>query len=232
MLKKVCVSLLSVVSLTGVIANGANPPQNATTPASHPPMLFSAGTPIRVELDKTIDAKKAKVGDEVTGKTTDDLNSNPPGLAAKGCKVVGHVAEVTPHQGSTASTLGIAFDKLVLKDGSEMPLNANIQAIGFADTMVDANNDQTITKMGGNVGTSQPGGTIGSGGGQPSGYGGQRMPSNMPSNPDAKLPWNAKGAVGMAGVSLGTGASKDSLLTSDKHNVKIEHGMQMILHTQ
>jgi hypothetical protein len=56
--------------------------------------------------------------------TTDDLKSVPPDLAAKGCRVLGHVAEVTPRQGDTASTLGIVFDKMVLKDGSEMALPA------------------------------------------------------------------------------------------------------------
>jgi hypothetical protein len=204
---------------------------NQAPPSQHAPMSFTAGTVIRAELDKTIDAKKAKVGDPVSALTTEDLKSTPPNLATKGCRIVGHVAEVTPHQGSAASTLGIVFDKLVLKDGSEMALPATIQAIGFPDSTVPINDDQTINKMGGNVGT-QPVGPIGSGGGQPSGYGGQRMPSGMPANNDAKLPFNAQGAVGMSGVELGTGNTQESLLTSKKHNVKIETGMQMILRTQ
>jgi hypothetical protein len=201
-------------------------------PSQHPPMSFTAGTVIRAELDKTIDAKKAKVGDPVSAKTTDDLKTNPPNLATKGCRIIGHVAEATPHQGSSASTLGIVFDKLVLKDGFEMALPATIQAIGFPDLTVPVNDDQTINKMGGNVGTTQSATTIGAGGGQPSGYGGQRLPSAMPTNSDAKLPFSAQGAVGMSGVELGTGSTQESLLTSKKHNVKIETGMQMILRTQ
>jgi hypothetical protein len=195
-------------------------------------MSFTSGTVIRAELDKTIDAKKAKVGDPVSAKTTDDLKSTPPNLATKGCRIVGHVAEVAAHQGSSPSTLGIVFDKLVLKDGSEMPLPAKIQAIGFPDSTVPINDDQTVNKMGGNVGTTQSATTIGAGGGQPSGYGGQRLPSAMPTNSDAKLPFNAQGAIGMSAVELGTGNAQESLLTSKKHNVKIENGMQMILRTQ
>jgi hypothetical protein len=195
-------------------------------------MLFSSGTVIRAQLDKTIDAKKAKVGDPVSATTIDDLKSTPAGLATKGCKILGHIAEVAPHQGDSVSTLGIVFDKLVLKDGSDMALPAKIQAIGFPDTTVSVNNDQTITKMGGNVGPSQPSSSIGSGGGQPSGYGGERMPSGMPTNSDAKLPFTAQGALGMSGVELSTGTAQDSLLSAKKHNVKIESGMQMILRTQ
>jgi hypothetical protein len=54
----------------------------------------------------------------------------------------------------------------------------------------------------------------------------------MPTNSDAKLPFNAQGAIGMSAVELGTGNAQESLLTSKKHNVKIENGMQMILRTQ
>jgi len=220
-----------LLAACSVVASLAQDVSQAPPSSQHAPMSFTAGTVIRAELDKTIDAKKAKVGDPVSALTTDDLKTNPPNLATKGCRIIGHVAEVTLHQGSAASTLGIVFDKLVLKDGSEMALPATIQAIGFPDSTVPINDDQTINKMGGNVGT-QPAGPIGSGGGQPSGYGGQRMPSGMPANNDAKLPFNAQGAVGMSGVELGTGSAQESLLTSNKHNVKIETGMQMILRTQ
>ncbi len=83
-------------------------------------MSFTPGTLIRAEIEKSVDAKKAQVGDLVYAKTIDDLNSNPPGLATKGCKITGHIVEVAPHQGDTPSKLGIAFDKMVLKNGAEM----------------------------------------------------------------------------------------------------------------
>jgi hypothetical protein len=58
------------------------------------------------------------------------------------------------------------------------------------------------------------------------------MPGGMPTNNDVKLPFTAQGVVGMSGVELGTGSAQEPLLTSKKHNVKIENGMQMILRTQ
>jgi hypothetical protein len=235
--------LLSV-PLTGILLAQTSPQPGATpaTPAaasqaSPIPMRFTPGTQIRAQLEKPIDAKKAKVGDEVSAKTIDDLNSTPPGLAKKGCRIIGHVVEVSQHQGDAPSIIKIAFDKMILKDGSEMPMTANIQAVGFVDDYDptrDAQvgtNTQTISRMGGGPGGAgtQPGTAIGSGSGDPTQYAGGRMPSGGSNNPDAKLPFNAKGAIGMSGVSLDAGSAQDSVLTAKKRNVKLENGMQMIL---
>ncbi len=240
-MKKILCYVVAGAWLTGIsFSQSAAPPQSSeTAPASvvaKPPaieMHFTPGTLIRAQLEKPIDAKKAKVGDQVLAKTTDDLNSSPPGLATKGCQIIGHVVEVVPHQGDSPSTLKVAFDKMILKNGSEMALPANIKAVGYADQFDPATNSEQIGQMGGGPGIrvgTPPGGVIGAGSGQPSQYGGQRMPTPTGggSNPDAKLPFNAKGTVGMSGVELSE-AAQDSVLTSKKHNVKLESGMQMIL---
>jgi len=181
-------------------------------------MQFTPGTLIRAKLSKTIDAKKAQVGDQVLAETTDDLKSVPPDLALKGCKIIGHIVEAVPHQGNAASTLKVVFEKMILKNGSEMELPANIQAVGFAD-QYDSSTSEWSNQRGG-------------GSGNPGKYIGGRMPGGTaPSNPDAKLPFNAQGAIGMSGVTLSQGNAHDSVLTSEKHNVKLESGMQMILKT-
>lgn len=204
-------------------------------------MQFTPGTLLRVKLDKTIDAKKAQVGDQVVAKTLDDLKSVPPGLALKGCDVIGHVAEVQQRQGDSVSKLQISFDKMILKNGTSMPLPAFIKAVGFVEDFNATTNIEAINQMGGGpggaggsstggvTGKSSAAGDIGAGGGNPNMYGGGRMPSGgIGSNPDAKLPFNAIGAIGMSGTDLEQGAS---ILISKKKNVKIESGMQMILKT-
>jgi hypothetical protein len=237
------VGLLLLLSLTDIAMGQTSPPSSAADPAaqspsgaaSHIAMHFTPGTQIRAQLDKTIDAKKAKVGDEVTAKTTDNLNSTPPGLAAKGCKIIGHLVEVSAQKGDTPAVLGITFDKMILKDGSDMPLAANIQAIGFADDFNPATDSEMVGQMGAGPGIRTgpaPGGTIGAGSGSPSSYAGQRLPGGGSTNTDAKLPFNAKGAIGMSGVTLAPGSNQDSVLTGKKRNVKLESGMQMILRTQ
>jgi hypothetical protein len=239
-MKKTFCCLAAGVWFTGVaFAQNPGPPQTyGTAQAAAAPrspallMQFTPGTLIRAQLEKPLDAKKAKVGDPVFAKTTDDLNSTPPGLATKGCKIVGHVVEVTPHQGDSVSTLKIAFDKMILKNGSDIPLPATIKAIGFADQFDPATNSEQVTQMGNGPGirtAPPPGGVIGAGSGTPSQYAGQRLPTGNASNPDAKLPFNAKGAIGMSGVELSVEAAQGSVLSAKKHSVKLEDGMQMIL---
>jgi hypothetical protein len=242
-------SLIVAAFLTGIsVAQApaqAPTPATAPTPAANAPMAmnFTAGTLIRVELEKPIDTKKAQVGDQVFAKTTDDLKSVPPGLATKGCKIIGHIVEVTPHQGDSASTIRIVFDKMVLKNNSEMALPATIKAVGFADQFNPATDIEAVNRMGGTAGGQgqsqgtgvagpQSSNTIGAGGGNPNMYGGGRMPSGSSSSAGAtNLPFNAQGAVGMPGVTLSAGSAQDSILTSKKKNVKLDGGMQMILKT-
>jgi hypothetical protein len=237
--------------LVGISIGQTQSPSQPQAPAASastatPPitMNFTPGTLLRVELEKPIDSKKAKVGDPVLAKTTDDLNSVPPGLATKGCQVVGHIVEVTPHQGDTPSTIRIVFDKMILKNGADMALPAAIKAVGFAEEFNPATDSEVIDSMGGNgfgrgtnqgQGISGRGGStavVGSGGGNPN-IGTGRVASGgigTPGASGAKLPFNAKGAIGMSGVSLEAGA-QDSILIAKKKNVKLDSGMQMILKT-
>lgn len=230
----ICLAGLALAQVSTPTQPQSQNAPSAAAPVQSPPlsMQFTPGTLIRAVLDKPIDAKKAKAGDEVLAKTTDDLNSNPPGLAKKGCKIVGHLVEATPHQGDSVSTLKIAFDKMILKNGSEMPLPATIKAVGYASEFDPATNAEQITQMGSGPGmrtAAPPGGVVDAGSGKPSQYAGQRLPSGNTGNPDAKLPFNAKGTIGMSGVELNSAAAPNSVLSSKKHNVKLDSGMQMIL---
>lgn len=226
-----CLTWVSIAQSPAQTQAPSQPAPAAPTSAATPPMTmnFTPGTLIRAELEKPIDAKKAKVGDQVLAKTADDLKSVPPGLATKGCKIIGHVVEVTSHQGDSPSTIRIAFDKMILKNDSEMALPATIEAVGFANQFNPATDTNDVNRVAGGLKTS---GSVGSGGGNPNMYGGGRLPSGPSSNnADAKLPLNAKGAIGMSGVTLTAGTAQDSVLTSKKKNVKLENGMQMILKT-
>jgi hypothetical protein len=238
-MKKLLISTLTAALLAATSlaqnqgqANDGSESQNRT-------IRLAPGTIIRVELAKSIDAKKAKVGDEVIAKTLDDfLSDKSEVLAPRGSRVLGHVTEVSPHQGESASALAIAFDKIVLKSGTDVPLKASIQAIGSPESNAGA--------VGEPIGGSGNSGEISS---MPStsrgAYGGAAANPNIPdtaNSPGAvsqegtsstavngRLSPNAQGVVGMSGVSLSTGAAQDSLLTSPKHNVKLDSGTQMIL---
>ena len=80
------------------------------------------------------------------------------------------MVEVVPHLGDSASILKIAFDKMILKNGSDMALPANIKTLGFADQFDPATNSEQINQMGGSSGIrvgAPPEGVIGAGSGQP-----------------------------------------------------------------
>lgn len=234
---KIVSMLASALLLTGIATSRGAAQSQAPAGSTVAPLVmqFTPGTLLRVKLDKTIDAKKAQVGDPVVAKTLDDLKSTPPGLALKGCDIIGHVVEVKQHQGDSPSTLRIVFDKMILKNGNAMALPAFIKAVGFVEEFNPATNSEQINAMGGGPGgpgqDTVMGGQPSAGGGNPAMYGGGRMPMGGGSNPDAKLPYNAVGVIGMSGVTLTQGAAQDSILTSKKKNVKLEGGMQMILKT-
>jgi hypothetical protein len=91
---------------------------------------LSSGTTLQAELTKPVDAKKAKSGDEVTAKLTQDVKANGKVVMHKGTKLVGHVTEAQAKSKENAeSKLGVVFDKAVLKGGQEMSFNGVIQAL-------------------------------------------------------------------------------------------------------
>jgi hypothetical protein len=231
--------LLSAVLLSGMtLAQNASTPQNeATNRSEQTQVRFAPGTELRAQLDKTIDAKKAKPGEMLEAKTLDDLKSGAQVIAPRGSKIIGHVVAANPHEKDTPSRLEIAFDKLDLGNGSQAPLQATIQALAKPANTVNPGSDNMGAPMGGQSGPM----TGGRGMQQPSGMG-QPVPSNTggmgsgagyPQNaPSGPISPNAQGVEGISGVTLSAGPAHDTVLTSNKHNVKLESGMQLILRTQ
>jgi hypothetical protein len=212
----------------------ANGPGMAAPQASH----FEPGTKLRAQLDKTIDAKKAKPGDPVLAKTLDELRSGSEVVAPRGSKIVGHVVAASPHEKGSPSRLEIAFDKLDLENGSAVPLKATIEAL--------AKPAENAALAGDDTGASpSPGGTAPTGPGNRGAMpqGGMGQPGGLPNagatgNPSGTTPQhstispNAEGVVGMPEMSLARGPNQDSILTSEKHNVKLDSGTQMILRVE
>jgi len=221
------------------LAQTANAQQNAAAEPNE--SRFAPGSEIRVELEKTVDAKKAKPGDPVLAKTMDELKSGTEVIAPKGAKVIGHVVAATPHEKDSASRLEIAFDKFDLGDGSEIPMKASIQALEKPTYYAPMSSDNTagsqqagsppMPSSAGRLGGMSPAGAGQAGGNSNPGYPGNAgtMPTqNVPSS----ISPDAQGVIGMSGVSLSAGPTQDSVLTSEKHNVKLDSGTQMVLRTQ
>src|SRR5690349_4298413 len=101
---------------------------------------LASGTTILATLSKSVDAKKAKQGDEITARAAQNVVSNGSVVIPRGSKLIGHVTDAKAREkGQNESSLGIAFDKVVLKNGQEVPLQASIRAISAAPNNNAAN---------------------------------------------------------------------------------------------
>jgi len=212
-------------------------------PAAAAPRI-APGSVIPVELTKTIDAKKAKTGDEVVAKVTQDLkNTSGTVILPKDTEVVGQVSETQRRTEEKESELAISFDKAVLKNGETMQMPMLIQAIIAPPHQNNEANEQAST---GYPGGGMPGGTPESSRmpGSPPGSqgqmgGGQPMPTapsdsngnSSASESQPQITGNTKGVIGISNLTLSAApkAAQGSLITSEKSNVKLEGGTLMLL---
>lgn len=206
---------------------------------------IAPGSVIPVEVSKTIDAKKAKTGDEVVATVTRDLTTSRGDVVVpKNTKVIGHVTEAQArNKEQKQSELGIAFDRAIVK-GDQMQLPMSIQAViaplpsnpgGGPESPSPAPGAPMGTSSNSPMGGSRQGGT---GGTSPSAQPQQNYPrGGIPSEsqPSANRPpinGNTEGVIGMSDVKLESGSQNSqqgSVLTSEKSNVKIEKGTMLLL---
>jgi hypothetical protein len=125
--------------------SGSASAQNEQTNAS-----LGSGAAINAELSAPIDSKKAKPGDPVAARTTEPTKSNGKTVIPKGSKLVGHVTQASSRaKGDSESALGIVFDRAILKNGQEVPLNVAIQALASAQSAATANAGNDLAAAGG-----------------------------------------------------------------------------------
>jgi hypothetical protein len=210
-------------------------------------MQLPAGTLIPAELSKTVDAHKAKSGDKVEAKVATDLQARSgETVIPKGSKITGHVTDVkAKSKADPSSTLGIAFDRIAMKDGRELPFNAEIQALRKPQmqTQTAGGNEPMSESPSGapSVGGPMQGGSTGgatragtSSGPYPSGAtsetSGQRgSTANAGGGAAApQLTGNSQGVVGSPDLSLQQSA-QGSTVTAQNENVRLDSGTQMIL---
>ena len=232
---------------TAVAASGA---QASDTAASS----LRPGTVIEADLDKGLNAKKAKQGDPVIAKATVDVKHDNAVLIPAGSKLIGHVTEVKAHsKEQPQSSLGIVFDRVELKHGQQLPLHAVIQAVGSAQPAgTSMQGPDMAPAMGGNRpmggqspmgrGSSgmpqmeNPGGVAGQEGQTPA-AGGQNSSGASPVgglagiNAKGELTANARGVVGIPDLTLSNSA-QGAVLNSKDNNVRLDGGTQFLLVSQ
>jgi len=190
--------------------------------------------PVNAELEKKLDSKSAKVGDQVIAKTRETVRTANGTVIPKGSRLIGHVTEVEAHaRGHQDSRMGIEFDRAELKGGQSVAIHSVIRAISppanalANDSMDDGAMAAPMAPMGGaamggggrmggggllggTVGgatatTGRMGAGLGSDLGSTTG-GAMRTTGNVAGNAAAGVGNGVRGAAGANGV-LGTHAT-------------------------
>jgi hypothetical protein len=153
-------------SSTSAVASAQNGQANAG---------LANGTAFNAALTAPVDSKKCKPGDEVKAHTIDAVKAEGKTVIPKGTKLVGHVTQASARANDQAeSSVGILFDKAILKNGQEVALNVAIRALASAQTgasQVGADAD-VMGSAGGSAGGSGMSGGHGAMGGVTSSAGG------------------------------------------------------------
>jgi hypothetical protein len=101
-----------------------------TSPAQPENLQLENGTILYLELSKTVDAKKAKVGDVVTAVLLADVVSHGKIAVRRDSTLIGHVTEARAQtKENPESRLGIVFDRIHARHGQEMVFNAVLLAV-------------------------------------------------------------------------------------------------------
>jgi hypothetical protein len=97
--------------------------------------VLEGGSTFNTALNAPLDSRKCKPGDPVKAHTTEAAKSDGRTVFPKGTKLEGHVTQATSRaKGDSESAIGIVFDKAILKNGEEVPLNVTIRAIASAQS--------------------------------------------------------------------------------------------------
>jgi len=160
-----------------------------------------------VELTKSLDSKKAKVGDAVEAKLIAGITLPNGTMVPRGTKVVGHVTEAKARSKSESeSSLGIVFDKFVRSGGEDTPVNGVIQAVA-------PNPDEELSTGGG------------------VGYTDLKQATTAGAAPDTRkgptpiLNDQSQGVLGMKGMQLGP----QGVITSSGKDVKLDSGSRILV---
>ena len=121
---------------------------SAAARAGNKSVNLDSRTRVAGELQSTIDARKAKVGDQVVLKTTQAIKSQGRTVVSKGSRLLGHITEVSQKSNSSGeSRIGLLFDRL--EGGSlSIPITATITSVVNGTARARANDEDLFADGG------------------------------------------------------------------------------------
>lgn len=231
---------------------------SATGRAGKDSAELSSGTTVNAALSQPLDSKKNKPGDAVTAKTSEATKSGGRVVIPKGSKLVGHVTEAKARsEAESESSLGVVFDKAILKDGQEIPLNVTVRALAaahaatassladddFSSGRVPAGRTSGGAPLGrvtsstgattaavGNTATNAAGGAVGSAVNSTGSVAAATKAAPNGLNAAGHVTSNSQGVFGLDGINLNSSNGAGcSLITSAGKNVHLDSGTQFLL---
>ena len=239
-MRPVLVSLVASILPAMALAQTPAASQTASSVAKAALGLVAAAGAIVAELARPVDARKAKAGDKIEARVTMDVLARGEIVIPRRSKIIGHVTDAKARtKQEPESVVEIAFDRIVLKNGREIPLKATIQAIGASmQASAPSNagagdldlarqtelrpapgrNEMASIAQNTFPGSRRPANSAGNVE-EPTDSGGPRKPS---------LGTTSQGVFGMKGIALANTA-QGSAISSSTMNVHLGGGTQLVL---
>jgi hypothetical protein len=198
---------------------------SASAPAQAAPAAAAIGHgAFPVKLTKTLDSSKLKEGDPVEAETAGSFKLPDGTLVPKGSKMTGHVISAKARsKGDSQSQLAVAFDRLNVVNGKQLPLKGTVQALFQPPDEQDPGIPSSTMSKGG--ATMAGGGTsaMPTPGYQPTDV---KSGSNTTSGAHVEPAIDPKsvGVHGFDNLQL-----EDGVLSSKGKNVKLGSGVRMIV---
>ncbi|HXM96463.1 MAG TPA: hypothetical protein VOA64_19770 [Candidatus Dormibacteraeota bacterium] len=207
--------------------------------------VLSNGTSFNALLSAPVDSKKSRPGDLVSAKTTEAAKSDGKVILPKGTNLVGHVTQASARaNGDAESAIAIQFDKAILGNGEEFPLNLAIQALAASQTSASAAGAD-VDSFGGTgasaVGSGAAGGrgllgvVASAAGGTLNSAAGSSKRTVGGLNSAGQLASDSRGVFGLTNLNLNTAVSnttQGSVIASAGKNVYLHGGTRLLLVSQ
>ncbi len=195
---------------------------------------LAPGSAILAELNSGVDSKKAKVGDPIIAHATETLKSGDDRtIVPRGTKIEGHITQSSVRgKGAEESALGIQFDKAVLKDGGEIPLNVIIQALAAPVSFAAPADLGTAPTLG----TTQTSPMSGSRSGPPAAKPPMgAAPPDASGAPSDTFSAKSRGVMGLRGMTLNAETVNNrpaSVVVSNGKSVRLDGATRILLVVQ
>lgn len=189
-----------------------------------------AGTTIYAELEKGVDARKAKAGDGIVARSTLPVLWQGKIIVPNQSKIVGHVTEAVPRTDNGGhSRVGILFDTILMKDGTKLPISLTVQALGMRPFTARADDPGQPHSYAGPHAINNNGARLANS--NPTGPTMERPP--VPDAPESNhtLDAGSYGTIGLPDLNLFQAKNPEhgSVIASAKKNVKLDSQTEIVL---